>query len=81
MRLTWQQQQEVDRVNARFDRQAKNQKIFEVHKQLFNLSLSLSITDWMQIRSGDFWAIHDKITDPNERLIFTLTRVNEYLNQ
>ncbi|OED40778.1 hypothetical protein AB832_03560 [Flavobacteriaceae bacterium (ex Bugula neritina AB1)] len=79
-KLTWQQKKEVERVNKRFDKQIAKDKKYAAHKELFNLSLTMSLQDWKAIRTANYWSTHDKIHQPDDRILFTLIQVRDYLN-
>ena len=74
------EQKAIDRTNWSFDKQIQKQPFYDLHKQLFNLSIHLTLADWKQIRSGDYWERHDKLKTHEDRLFLTLERVNDYLN-
>jgi hypothetical protein len=80
MKLTYRQQKEVQRVNAAFDRQSVRDSIYQAHKALFNYSIELTREDWAAIRTPNYWNVHDRIEKPNDRILFTLTEVENYLN-
>ena len=80
MRLTHREQKEVQRVNATFDRQSARDSIYQAHKALFNYSIELTHEDWAAIRTSIFWNVHDRIEKPNDRILFTLNEVENYLN-
>lgn len=80
MKLTYREKKEVQRVNAAFDRQSYRDPIYKAHKELFNYSLTLTREDWAAIRTPKYWQIHDRIEKPNDRILFTLAEVENYLN-
>ncbi len=80
MKLTYRQQKEIQRVNAAFDRQSVRDPIYQAHKALFNYSIQLTREDWQAIRTANYWNVIDRIEKPDDRIIFTLNEVEEYLN-
>jgi hypothetical protein len=58
---------------------------FNLDRQLIKLSKELTIDDWRQIRSGDYYQIRDsffnKLTNNEiEQMYFILNRIKKYLN-
>ena len=68
----------AEEVNKIFDRQIKKDKIFEVHKELFNLCLLLETYDWKQIRTKEYWEIANNLSY-DARKKYTLQCVKKYL--
>lgn len=51
----------INKVNAIYNRQIAKNEHYIIDKKLFNYSLELSLLDWKEIRSGDFWEKMDNM--------------------
>jgi hypothetical protein len=49
-------------------------------KNIFLLSINLTIADWKKIRSDDYWITHDCL-DGIEKSKFIFNRIKTYLNK
>lgn len=77
-----------DEVNWRFKKQLEKQKSTTkayhktiLDRKLFNHSQNMDIFEWKEIREGDFWEEHDKLSSEFERNSFTLQRVLKYFKR
>jgi hypothetical protein len=68
-----------EQINKIFDIQIKDDKKFEIHKKLSNLTFDFSIDDWRFIRTEKYWEIIDKLPYDAKKE-YTLKCVEYYLN-
>jgi hypothetical protein len=53
--------EQLKKINKIFDQQIKQDKKFEVHKELFNLTFDFTIDDWKFIRTEKYWQTMDAL--------------------
>jgi hypothetical protein len=72
--------EQLKRINKIFDQQIKQDKKFEIHKELFNLTFDFTIDDWKFIRTEKYWQTID-ILPYDAKQEYTLKCVKYYLKK
>lgn len=72
-------EEQLEKINDRWDKQIEKDEKFQVHKDLFNLTLNFDINDWRKIRTKKYWSKSDSL-DYDKQKEYTLQCVEYYIN-
>lgn len=68
----------VDKINHIFDMQSLQNPIYEIHKELFNLTAKFTMNDWRTIRTKKYYDKYNYLSEDDQKK-YTLLCVKYYI--